>query len=333
MTTLDSITCPITGKIFNDPVVALDGYVYENTVIVDWFITSDLSPITKQPINKLLIKCHPMKQIVSDHLEKNPSDIQRQYQIPSYRQSKFNFYNLSMNYSENIHKVNELIDTKQFYSLLNYNSFDLHLMFKNKYIFKKLLKYLDITIWKHIIDNTTDLEVIHKRNSNSKFYKWRLIHYIIYYNKNLDIIRYLVSKIDVNCRIFNDDSLIHFVLLHSELEIIKHIASISNLECTNDLMWKPIHYAVRNGDFEVIKYIVSLGADINSCTTDGLTPIKLAAQLATMEVIKYLVEHGAKITDEIILIEYIMKNEKLNGDEKKQLIDPYKKDECYCVIS
>jgi hypothetical protein len=46
-----NLICPITNKIFQDPVLAGDGHVYERTAIVQWIREHGTSPITLEPIS------------------------------------------------------------------------------------------------------------------------------------------------------------------------------------------------------------------------------------------------------------------------------------------
>ena len=42
----DALTCPITQELFDDPVVATDGFTYERVAITMWLAKSMLSPVT-----------------------------------------------------------------------------------------------------------------------------------------------------------------------------------------------------------------------------------------------------------------------------------------------
>jgi|GEM_PF-1038103 len=57
---------------------------------------------------------------------------------------------------------------------------------------------------------------------------------------------------------------------------------------------QPIHYAVMNGKIECVKWLVELGADVNACTKEGLTPIGYVS-FGQQDLAKYLVAHGADI--------------------------------------
>ena len=46
-----NLVCPITGEIFEDPVIASDGYTYERSAILDWVSVYHSSPKTAAPMN------------------------------------------------------------------------------------------------------------------------------------------------------------------------------------------------------------------------------------------------------------------------------------------
>ena len=50
----DSFYCPITYTIMTEPVIGTDGHTYEKNAIIQWLYTSNLSPITKQPIIRIV---------------------------------------------------------------------------------------------------------------------------------------------------------------------------------------------------------------------------------------------------------------------------------------
>lgn len=66
MTNFEKIfTCPITKKVFTDPVIAHDGGTYERIAIEDWFKHSLRSPITHEVLlNKTLIPNLSIKNII-----------------------------------------------------------------------------------------------------------------------------------------------------------------------------------------------------------------------------------------------------------------------------
>jgi len=58
-----------------------------------------------------------------------------------------------------------------------------------------------------------------------------------------------------------------------------------------------LHFAViaRPADVEVMKVIVDAGADVNATTTEGRTPLMLAAEQARLDSVSFLVQRGANL--------------------------------------
>ena len=61
----DDFLCPISYEIMKDPVVANDGYTYDRCNIEQWWLKSNLSPMTGLPIDsKALIPNHTLKSAI-----------------------------------------------------------------------------------------------------------------------------------------------------------------------------------------------------------------------------------------------------------------------------
>ena len=59
--------CPITGEIFQDPVVAADGNTYERLHIENWLRTHHTSPVTSQPLpHKHLVPNLAIRKMIHD---------------------------------------------------------------------------------------------------------------------------------------------------------------------------------------------------------------------------------------------------------------------------
>ena len=57
------LKCPITGQLFNDPVVAIDGYTYERSAIEQWLRARCVSPVTLLPMQHSNV--YPSRTIIS----------------------------------------------------------------------------------------------------------------------------------------------------------------------------------------------------------------------------------------------------------------------------
>lgn len=193
--------CPITKQIFLNPVIASDGIHYESEAINLWLEKATISPLTRQPINKLMYNSIFMKNLVKDFLLENPSEQSNQY-VKSYC------------HLDNIAEVSNIIKNKEFNKLLLYREFHLEYLFDN---IVQLIQNND-KIFFHIIDNTVNLEV--KDNE-----KWSLVYFICMYG-TLESIEYIISKgvtlssdlfdnININAKLSSDDKI--------NFEFLKHI--------------------------------------------------------------------------------------------------------------
>uniref|UniRef100_A0A8C7Z756 Ankyrin repeat and kinase domain containing 1 n=1 Tax=Oryzias sinensis TaxID=183150 RepID=A0A8C7Z756_9TELE len=57
-----------------------------------------------------------------------------------------------------------------------------------------------------------------------------------------------------------------------------------------------LHYTVASGDLESVKHVLSLGAEVNSATAKGYTPLTIAVLQRFHDIIPLLLEHGASVT-------------------------------------
>lgn len=70
------ICCPITLEIMKEPVVAIDGYSYEKTAIVEWFKNNSKLPISGVCVtNKTVYTNTALKIYIVDWLKVNPQPV------------------------------------------------------------------------------------------------------------------------------------------------------------------------------------------------------------------------------------------------------------------
>lgn len=104
---IDDIICPITHEILKEPVVGDDGHIYEKEALYNWIQKSNISPLTRQPIQNTYIYVHFMTKIINQFIETFPELLKEQYQ-PSSESSKIS----------NIYKIDKCDDIK-----ININDF------------------------------------------------------------------------------------------------------------------------------------------------------------------------------------------------------------------
>ena len=90
------------------------------------------------------------------------------------------------------------------------------------------------------------------------------------------------------------------------LEIVKYLLSDCkfNVECKNKLknnaeqiehLVSPVWCAAVSGQLEVVKYLIEFGANVNSESDTGSTPIRSACLESHLDIIKFLVKNGGDI--------------------------------------
>ena len=63
----DELVCPITGELFEDPVICMDGHTYERTAIEEWLELHATSPRTNLDLeSKMLIPNHQMRSLCDE---------------------------------------------------------------------------------------------------------------------------------------------------------------------------------------------------------------------------------------------------------------------------
>jgi hypothetical protein len=164
------ITCPISQKIFKDPVIADDGITYEKEYILKW-LQYGISPITKKKISVKLIDNISIKSLVNEYLLNYPGI--------------------------------KYINNKKFNKLLKYSKFDL-----SSHFFENLVENCeDEKILKYVIDNANDLECRNEVLSKPihlicMYSTQKMIKYII--NKEVDVeCRNHVGYFPINMLIYN----------------------------------------------------------------------------------------------------------------------------------
>ena len=65
--TVPTFRCPITGEVFEDPVVTSDGHTYESAAIAEWFLYRQISPLTNMRLaSTQLLPNHALKRAIEE---------------------------------------------------------------------------------------------------------------------------------------------------------------------------------------------------------------------------------------------------------------------------
>lgn len=232
------IVCPITLNIFHTPMIASDGFTYENQAIIEWLEVKDISPVTKEPIEKRIYPSILMQQYIQDYLDKHPEEKEHQY-TPS------------MTHMYNLNIINRYIKSDDFNKLLNYTNYDL-----SKLNLERLFQNCkNIDILQYIIDNSIDLEC-------EDCDKWKPIHYICYHSVH-EIIKYIIDKnVDLECQTKLGSRPINFLCQKQQLDSIKYLMNKNvSIYHQNNNGRTSLHAACRYNTIDVIKFLINLNFD------------------------------------------------------------------------
>lgn len=157
------LLCPITGKIFNIPVINKEGEIYESSVC---------------PSDDVYVVL-ALKSFIGSLIDRYPEIKIKQFD-PSNLDKKQHM--LKKN------EINNLITTSKYANLKNYSSFSLKHIPNDLII--QLVKNADVPTLEYFIDNTIDLS-IKPENSN-----YHLINHICCFRSKSDpkLVQYIIDK-------------------------------------------------------------------------------------------------------------------------------------------
>lgn len=231
-----NIIDPISKKIFADPVLAKDGFIYERSEITTWFQFNKTSPMTQKSMCTELTPVLFVKNAVKKYLELHP-------------EQKINQYQIDRKHLNNLTVVREIINKKSYNTLLEYTNFDPEELFKEK--LSKLFKKASVNVIKHIIDYNLDLEYADPKGCC-------IIHYIVESGR-FELIKYIIDQdVNLECETIHGIRPIHMIMTCKNLLAIKYLVEKGvDLECMDIKGWRPINYAKKYGTLEILKYLLA----------------------------------------------------------------------------
>ena len=258
-------TCAITKKIFENPVLADDGFFYEEAAIIDHLKTNMTSPITGRSISDRLTKSHIFNFILSLYKEKIKA-----------RELSENSENadLIINQNETMEKEEKNGPVK--FSINSHTHCEIVDFFK---------KSTDEKI-KEVIDNM-DLEETTKEEK-------QMINYVCRYGSP-NMVKYIIDKgVELNHHDFYRAP-IHEICVYQPPEIVEYIINKgADLEIENHKGYRPIHFICKYGSKELIKYIIDKGVNLEKGSSNT-APINIACKYQDLDTIKYMVEKGVDL--------------------------------------
>jgi ankyrin repeat protein len=113
----------------------------------------------------------------------------------------------------------------------------------------------------------------------------------------LESVKFLVEVkgFDINHRARKGDNALNAAVFNNNYEVAKYLLDKGAQQVMGWLVY-PIHDAVDNGNLEMVRLLVDYGANVNSQTSNGQTPLAIANNKfdKNQEIINFLTNQGAK---------------------------------------
>ena len=311
------LTCPITKLIFSDPVVADDGYFYENLAIKNHLNRNNTSPVTGERISSIIKSSPQLKKLVDEFIERNPEFKSERFY------SKKPFYLFSKDFIKTIR------DEEFFENLFDYTTIMLNAEVHHKETLFELIcksKCPDNVV-KHIIDNSIDYDTYDRR-------KLKPIHIACKYSSP-EIILHLVKKgVDCNSCDLNGETPLGYLIMYNKKNMINDFFEKGNINVNtiNYHGYSPIHYIIKEGDIETFRLFLknNLVVSLTSQKLGGLNLLQYAfKECPNFEFIKDLID--LKITLDVDIDpktsceQLLYTNNNFNKKQKQELVLHYLK--------
>lgn len=299
--------CPLTKLIFAEPVVAADGYIYEEMGIKEWLKENDTSPTTGENMNSRLVKVHPFKVLVDKFMEEHPELYEQKFLVKKpYYLFKNEFINELQNKNfENLKDYTNLM-INDYLEVEEHNdesddedSFESSsIFFDDSVDYCTIIGYLtkhctnDDAIM-HVLDNSLDYDMEDEDG-------YRPIHVVSKYS-TAKIIKHLVEKgIDIESCDANGMRLMHYVCQYQNFndDLVNYmIAKNVDLYAVDQNGYQPLHYLVKClYNTESLQHFINKGIDMEVETLSGWRPLHIICKYASdVSYIKFIVDLNVKL--------------------------------------
>lgn len=315
---LQYLTCPITKLIFSEPVMAEDGYFYENLAIKHHLSRNNTSPITGEKMNSNLMKASQLKMMIGEFIGRHPECKAGQFY------SKKPFYLFGKEFFQNI-------TDKQFDKLRCYTMILLNAEHNKETLFEIVCKNCPDDIIKCILDNSIDYDTYDRR-------KLKPLHIACKFASR-DVILYLAQKgVDLNCEDLHNETPLGYLILYHKKNVIsefikcKNDTIFVNVNVMNKSGFSPVHYIIKDGDIEIFNILMTNGLNVAlvSQKLGGVNLLQYAfRECPNCAFINYLIDQ--KITLDIDIDprtsceQLLYLNNNLTKKEKQELVLNYLK--------
>jgi len=251
---MSDFVCPITKKVFCDPLLYSDGYMYEKEAMAIWQKSSEESPMTGENIDYDGFICIDFNNDLAKYIE-------------------------------------TLEDKSVIYKPSGYTSLIYDMQISNTDALSKLEKFPEELITpNNMVDIFKNLDVLApKIESFNVMCGTNPLIYIMIDYYDAEWVQYILERgADPNVESEEGDTPLCFACYIKGDKIInvliKYGAKLD--QCRTCDGYYPIHIAAMVGDVEVAKCLK--GSDLSWKTKDGETPLDIAKSKGDVEMIKYL---------------------------------------------
>lgn len=284
---IDKLRCPITKKIFLNPVLASDGVVYEKSKLFIRINKDGKSPKTGKELDYNIRNVFTIKSFINSLIESYP-DLKDDVYKPEPEDK-----NIKIFYSMAKSEVKSLISTRRFSELKSFIGFDLVDIGREKVC--DLLKKSPDDVLKHVIDSSKDLNVGYSGClCGTCRPAWHFVNYVCRDGNN-EICRYLFNKEGVNLEKACSDG------------------------------WRPIHQVsqYKSSDSDLIIHLVSKGVDLFCENGKGKTPLEFFCKKNKKEAIIYALDKVDQIEGVLRdkMIKKLYKNYYISQEDREALIE------------
>lgn len=253
-----NLVCPITGKIFNEPVVDATGTCYERQAV-------EHNKYTYFPV-------HILRE-------------QIQCLLASGKIKKEDIYVVNKTYTANKQQIENSIFHKSFDDLLEYTNFVLSDMIECNMI-DRIFGGGNIKCVQHVLDNCIDINDVDDMGRN-------IIYYLLKYEYQDIIVK--LTNVDINHVDNNGNTVLTHELYKSSYNTSKITWLLNNgIDVTLQPYLTYIQH--RPNSVEIIDLLLSKGADINETRSDSkMTLFLYAVKSFPRYIIEHLHKKGANV--------------------------------------
>jgi ankyrin repeat protein len=295
------LTCKLTSKIFLEPVIAEDGYTYEESALLKHFISCTVnsrSPNTLPPIS--IGTAFQLNNVISPNTSKPMGTSYRvntllskliselMTQRPQLKTKQYdNIFSLA--------QLSSLVFNNSRKEAIDYlSSFDkIKLLSSRDDIESYKMLFMNDEICKLLIQKLDNLETIYAQGN-------KLIHYICARNTNPKILQLLIdAKVDLEAKDEHDIRPIHLVCSHSDnSDMLRVLINAGvNLECEDMFKRRPIHYVCDiPNNTKMLQILIDANVDIECASREGYRPIhKVCIKQQNVDMLELLIKYRVNI--------------------------------------